>query len=40
VVFKEPLEAARLNGFALIWMGLAIYAIDALWRARSRVATA
>lgn len=39
-VFKEPLEAARLNGFALIWMGLAIYAVDALWRARSRVATA
>jgi chloramphenicol-sensitive protein RarD len=40
VVFREPLEAARLKGFALIWMGLAIYAIDALWRARSRVATA
>jgi chloramphenicol-sensitive protein RarD len=36
VVFKEPLEAARLNGFVLIWMGLAIYAADALWRARSR----
>jgi chloramphenicol-sensitive protein RarD len=40
VVFKEPLEAARLNGFVLIWMGLAIYAADALWRARSRAVAA
>jgi chloramphenicol-sensitive protein RarD len=36
LVFKEPLQAARLNGFVLIWMGLAIYAVDALWRARTR----
>jgi chloramphenicol-sensitive protein RarD len=40
VVFKEPFEAARATGFVLIWIGLAIYAADALWRARSRVATA
>jgi chloramphenicol-sensitive protein RarD len=34
VVFGEPFETARATGFALIWMGLAIYAVNALWRAR------
>lgn len=40
VVFKEPLAPERLNGFVLIWIGLAIYAAEALWRARPRVSTA
>ena len=35
VVFGEPFESARATGFALIWMGLAIYAVNAVWRARS-----
>ena len=34
VVFREPFEAARAMGFVLIWIGLAIYAGNALWRAR------
>jgi chloramphenicol-sensitive protein RarD len=34
VVFGEPFESARLTGFVLIWAGLAIYAANALWRAR------
>ncbi|HEV7607885.1 MAG TPA: EamA family transporter RarD [Steroidobacteraceae bacterium] len=36
VVFGEPFETARLTGFVLIWMGLLIYAGNALWRARSQ----
>jgi chloramphenicol-sensitive protein RarD len=35
VVFGEPFESARATGFVLIWVGLAIYAGNALWRARS-----
>jgi len=34
VVFGEPFESARATGFVLIWIGLAIYAGNALWRAR------
>ena len=34
IVFGEPFESARATGFALIWIGLAIYAANALWRAR------
>ena len=34
VVFGEPFESARATGFVLIWIGLAIYAANALWRAR------
>jgi len=34
IVFREPFESARATGFALIWIGLAIYAANALWRAR------
>ena len=34
VVFGEPFESARATGFALIWIGLAIYAANALWRSR------
>jgi chloramphenicol-sensitive protein RarD len=32
VVFAEPFESARATGFVLIWIGLAIYAGNALWR--------
>ena len=34
LVFGEPFETARLTGFVLIWAGLLIYAINALWRSR------
>jgi len=34
IVFKEPFAPARATGFALIWMGLLIYVVNALWRAR------
>ena len=34
LVFAEPFESARATGFVLIWIGLAIYAGNALWRAR------
>lgn len=40
LVFGEPFETARITGFVLIWIGLAIYAGNALWRARSRVLAA
>ncbi len=32
IAFGEPFESARATGFALIWIGLAIYAGNALWR--------
>jgi chloramphenicol-sensitive protein RarD len=35
VVFGEPFESARATGFVLIWIGLVVYAGNALWRARS-----
>jgi chloramphenicol-sensitive protein RarD len=35
IVFGEPFESARATGFVLIWVGLLIYAGNALWRARS-----
>jgi chloramphenicol-sensitive protein RarD len=34
IVFNEQFESARATGFVLIWVGLAIYAGNALWRAR------
>jgi chloramphenicol-sensitive protein RarD len=34
LVFHESFESARATGFVLIWIGLAIYAGNALWRAR------
>ena len=34
LVFHETLQSARATGFALIWIGLFIYAANALWRAR------
>jgi chloramphenicol-sensitive protein RarD len=35
LVFGEPFEPARATGFVLIWIGLAIYAANALWQSRS-----
>ena len=34
VVGHEPMPPARWLGFALIWMALAVFSADALWRAR------
>jgi len=34
LVFGEPFEPARAMGFALIWIGLVLYAAHALWRSR------
>jgi chloramphenicol-sensitive protein RarD len=34
VVFGESFESARATGFVLIWIGLLIYAGNALWRVR------
>jgi chloramphenicol-sensitive protein RarD len=34
VVGHEPMPAARWLGFALIWLALAVFSADALWRAR------
>ena len=36
-VFHEPMQPARLLGFALIWAGLALYSADALRRASKPV---
>jgi chloramphenicol-sensitive protein RarD len=33
-VFDEPFSQAQAIGFGLIWLGLAVYAIDGLWRGR------
>jgi chloramphenicol-sensitive protein RarD len=35
IVFNEPFEPSRATGFVLIWIGLFIYAANALWRART-----
>ena len=35
IVFDEPFESSRATGFVLIWIGLAVYAVNALWRART-----
>lgn len=34
--FHEPFDHRRLVGFVLIWVGLAIFAADGLWRARPK----
>ena len=36
--FREPFTAVHALGFGAIWLGLAIYASEGLWRARRRVA--
>jgi len=33
-VFGEPFRGPRVLGFVLIWIALALYAADGLWRAR------
>ena len=35
LVFKESIGAERLAGFVLIWAGLVLYVINALWRPRA-----
>jgi chloramphenicol-sensitive protein RarD len=37
LVFNEPFPRVRAIGFGFIWLALAIYATDGLWRNRSRV---
>lgn len=34
LVFQEPFHGPRAVGFGIIWLALAIYAFDGLWRAR------
>lgn len=34
-IYREALSPARLTCFAVIWLALAIYAADALWRSRN-----
>jgi chloramphenicol-sensitive protein RarD len=34
VVGHEPMPPARWLGFALIWLALAVFSVDALWRTR------
>jgi chloramphenicol-sensitive protein RarD len=36
LIFGEPMPAARLTGFALVWLALAIFAWDGLRHARRR----
>ena len=31
-VYREPFDAGRWVGFAVIWAGLAVYTLDGLWR--------
>jgi chloramphenicol-sensitive protein RarD len=40
VVFGETLAPARATGFVLIWIGLLIYIVNALWQARIRAPAA
>ncbi len=39
-VFHEPLRPERLVGFVLIWIALAIYSAESLWRLRQNAAPA
>lgn len=34
LIFGEPFDSARMICFGLIWMGLALYVADSLWRSR------
>ncbi|WP_425501665.1 EamA family transporter RarD [Pseudoxanthomonas koreensis] len=38
--FREPFDASRALGFGAIWLGLAIYAGEGLWRSRRRAPAA
>jgi chloramphenicol-sensitive protein RarD len=35
LIFHEPMPAARLAGFALVWIALIIFTVDGLRRART-----
>jgi chloramphenicol-sensitive protein RarD len=37
-VFHEAFDQQRLVGFVLIWIGLAIFASESVWRARRQAA--
>jgi chloramphenicol-sensitive protein RarD len=37
-LFHEPFSAARLVGFALIWLALALYSAESWWHGRSQLA--
>jgi chloramphenicol-sensitive protein RarD len=39
-VFHEPLKPERLVGFVLIWIALALYSAESLWRLRQQAAPA
>ncbi|HEV8689916.1 MAG TPA: EamA family transporter RarD [Ideonella sp.] len=39
-VFHEPLKPERLVGFVLIWVALALYSAESLWRLRQQAAPA
>jgi len=36
-VYREPFDAGRLQAFALIWVGLAVYTSDTFWSQRRRI---
>ena len=36
-LFREPFSAARLLGFALIWLALALYSAEGWWHGRSQL---
>jgi chloramphenicol-sensitive protein RarD len=40
LVYHEPFTGPRVIGFAMIWLALAIYGIDGLWRSRRSVVPA
>jgi chloramphenicol-sensitive protein RarD len=40
LLYRESFGPAQAAGFALLWVGLLIYAADGLWRARSATRTA
>jgi chloramphenicol-sensitive protein RarD len=36
-IYREPFDAARLQAFGLIWIGLVIYTADAFWTQRRHI---
>lgn len=34
IIFREPMPPARLAGFALVWLALAVFTVDAVRAAR------
>jgi len=35
LVYHEPFSGPRFTGFAIIWLALAIYVVDGMWRSRA-----